>query len=292
MRKRHSALFVLLVGLAIVVASVFSYNQGFREERYTDFAVFENIEYGEELHQEYDIAFALTGPAKPVVVAIHGGGFVSGDNTSMMRRYVEYFNERDIAVMSPNYRLAPKNIFPDPIEDVACAISHMVDRADEYNIDPKKIILLGNSAGSHLGAMVAYNQEEDWQANCADKAEFTVVGFIGLSGVYDFDLVPKGKDRFADKFSLGANYNIELLSEMAPIVYVSSDDPRTLLIHGDQDFFVNFENSIALDEKLKESGGSSMLHLIAGMGHGDPNNTFRSNLTLQDWVSSFLADIL
>lgn len=89
----------------------------------------------------------------PAVIIVHGGGFVRGDKQTFVPPLFPPLTEAGFAWFSINYRLAPNHQFPAPIEDLKAAFEFVVKNAKEYNIDPKRIAIMGESAG---GTIVAY----------------------------------------------------------------------------------------------------------------------------------------
>lgn len=87
---------------------------------------------------------------RPAIINFHGGGFVLGQGTDDGRWAMAVMQALGAVVFSVEYRLAPTYPFPTPVEDCADAILQIWRRADEFWIDPNKIILTGFSAGGTL----------------------------------------------------------------------------------------------------------------------------------------------
>ena len=108
---------------------------------------------------------------------IHGGGWRTGDkaNQSQRRQKATFFAGNGFVYVSVNYRLSPAVRHPAHVEDVAKALSWIVDHIASYGGDPKRIFLMGHSAGAHLAALVT-----------ADKTYLTKLGKSPamLSGVF------------------------------------------------------------------------------------------------------------
>lgn len=94
----------------------------------------------------------------PIIVWIHGGGWRRGDKR-MVSAKPAYFCDRGMILASINYRLRPTTDFRGQATDVANAVRWLVEHAKEYGGDPKRIILIGHSAGAHLAALVATDHE-------------------------------------------------------------------------------------------------------------------------------------
>ncbi|MDC3172604.1 alpha/beta hydrolase [Alphaproteobacteria bacterium] len=95
----------------------------------------------------------LINQKQPLIIYFHGGGFVMGDLEShdlVCRHLCKQTNATIIAV---DYKLAPEHKFPAAITDTIDAITEIISRADEFNIDRNKVILCGDSAGGALAAV-------------------------------------------------------------------------------------------------------------------------------------------
>ena len=90
----------------------------------------------------------------PTIVSIHGGGYVYGSK-EIYRRYGMDMARRGFAFINFNYRLAPKWKFPTPLWDTNAVMEWICHNASRYNLDPSRIILVGDSAGAQLASQYA-----------------------------------------------------------------------------------------------------------------------------------------
>ncbi|MDE0511093.1 MAG: alpha/beta hydrolase [Gammaproteobacteria bacterium] len=97
----------------------------------------------------------------PVVVFIHGGGWVSGNKGNVRRSppFLEFFEKQDMVLVSAGMRLvhnpeSPSTTFREQATDVAAAVRWVHDNIQRYGGDPDRLVLLGFSAGAHLVALV------------------------------------------------------------------------------------------------------------------------------------------
>lgn len=85
----------------------------------------------------------------PVIVSVHGGGWVYGDK-ELYQFYGMTLAQRGFAVVNFTYRLAPEVKFPAPLEDTNNVISWMYENQEEYGLDMEHVFMVGDSAGGHL----------------------------------------------------------------------------------------------------------------------------------------------
>ncbi|MEW5725184.1 MAG: alpha/beta hydrolase [Thermodesulfobacteriota bacterium] len=104
-----------------------------------------------------DLYLPESGYCHPVVVFIHGGGWLGGDKRHVDQK-PEAFVRRGYILASVNYRLSPAVRHPEHVKDVARALKFIRDNAARYRGDPTEIFLLGHSAGAHLAALVATDE--------------------------------------------------------------------------------------------------------------------------------------
>lgn len=88
----------------------------------------------------------------PLLLMIHGGGFVSGDLDLDKKRASHFTEHVPCTVLCVGYRLAPKNVFPDALEDCYSALLYAHEHADELGIDNNRIAVFGTSAGGNIAA--------------------------------------------------------------------------------------------------------------------------------------------
>jgi acetyl esterase/lipase len=119
----------------------------------------------------------------PVVVVVHGGAWVMGDNRccGLYSSVGHFLASQGYGVVLPNYRLSPTVRHPAQVQDVASAVAWTRRHIAERGGDPRRIYLLGHSAGGHLVALLA-TDESYLKAEGLTSAD--VKGVIAVSGVY------------------------------------------------------------------------------------------------------------
>ncbi|MFB7595318.1 alpha/beta hydrolase [Streptomyces sp. NPDC056160] len=98
---------------------------------------------------------AAPGTARPVLYYAHGGGMVLGDHRVGVDMALGWAKELDAVVVSVAYRLAPEHPHPAPVEDVYAGLLWTAEHAGELGGDPKRIVMVGASAGGGLTAAAA-----------------------------------------------------------------------------------------------------------------------------------------
>jgi len=142
-----------------------------------------DLSYGPDERNRLDV-FVRDGAANaPVLVYVHGGGFVMGDKhtegSPFYSNVGEYAARRGWVGVPMTYRLAPANKFPSGAEDLAAAVQWLRDNVAQYGGSPDKIVLSGQSAGaSHVAAYVAHKR-----FHVAERGG--IAGAVLQSGIYD-----------------------------------------------------------------------------------------------------------
>ena len=93
-----------------------------------------------------------SGKDIPVIVSVHGGAWVYGDK-ELYQFYCMSLAQRGFAVVNFTYRLAPENLFPSQLQDVALVFDWLYKNAADYGFDTKSVFAVGDSAGAHLLAL-------------------------------------------------------------------------------------------------------------------------------------------
>jgi len=106
-----------------------------------------DVAYGPHERNVLDFYQASGDGPRPLLVYIHGGGWVAGDKKQDPSKF-QMFLDRGISYAAINYRLTPDNPLPAPVHDAARAIQFLRTKAKEWNIDTKHIALTGGSAGA------------------------------------------------------------------------------------------------------------------------------------------------
>ncbi len=259
-----------------------------------------NITYlradGEEL--KLDVVFRRSGEPRPVLLYIHGGGWVGGQKESMFTHFIPWL-EMGYSVVNVEYRMGQVALAPGAVEDCRCALRWLIANADTYNLDPKRIVVSGHSAGGHLSlttgllpASAGLDKRCPVRVPPADSSEpempvAAVVNWFGITDVNDL-IGGKNAKTYAVQW-LGSLHDREAVAKrVSPMTYVRAGLPPVLTIHGDADPIVPYQHGVDLHEALKAMGGASQLHTVAGGGHG--GFTLEESRTVFAAIRGFLGE--
>ncbi len=183
-----AASWIRAIGTELTPEAMQASSAVFRDEHemepYRDVDVVRDLKYGPDERNRLDLfTTAKEGERRPVLVFVHGGGFVQGDKHTPGTPYndnVALFAARNFMVgVNMTYRLAPAHKYPSGPEDMRDAVKFLHREIGKYGGDPDRIFLMGTSAGaSHVAAYIA---------SAAHHAgpDTGLAGAILLSGIYD-----------------------------------------------------------------------------------------------------------
>lgn len=242
-----------------------------------------NVIYGvaEGIQLKLDIAkpSICKNELVPLAVFVHGGGWRGGDKGgAFTRNDAKMLFQLGFAVASINYRLSPKFHFPAHINDCKLAIRFLRKNAREFGIDPDRIAVWGSSAGGHLVLLMGTADEKDGlEGDGLPGISSKVNAVVDHFGPSDLTKATQAGHPAVTEF-LGCDpyYCIDIALKASPITYVTPDDPPILIIHGENDRIVAYEQSEKIALKLKEAGNPCALIKVKNAGHGftpDPPNS-------------------
>lgn len=205
-----------------------------------------------------------SGP-HPAVILVHGGGWEAGDKRTYITPIFEPLTEAGFAWFSIDYRLAPVHTWPAPGDDVLFAIRWIRDRAARFRIDPRRLALVGESAGGHLVS---------WAATRVRPGDVAaVVPFYGVHDFVSFAAHYKGELKNIRQL-LGVerltSATVEQHLAASPLAFVHPQMPPLLMIHGTEDSSVPYRQSLDMCDAARGQGVPCDVYPVAGE-HGMGN---------------------
>lgn len=217
-----------------------------------------------------------TGPeGTPAVLVLHGGDWAGGQRGEGAATSA-WLRDQGFTVFDADYRAAEQPTsglppFMSQIGDVKCAVTWVKQNAagSIWNIDPKRIALMGRGAGGHLALMAAYAASDPkLPSTCvggtsAGDTDATVAGVVTYYAPTDlsFAFSTSPNRRAADLSGrlsalLGGTPSSvpELYKTFSPVERVSDKSPRTLLVHGGRDQIIDKDHVERLADKLHAAG--------------------------------------
>ena len=274
LKRTFSAL--ILAALVVLPGGVLAQlddTQAWASHLSNQYQVLPNVTYLTASNRDNKVDLYLprgTDSPAPVLVYIHGGGWVGGSKESSVLRLVPWM-EMGWAVVNVQYRLGEVSLAPAAVEDCLCALRWIIRNASNYNIDPERIVVTGNSAGGHLAlttGMVPASAGLDRQ--CPGSETLSVAAIINWYGITDVgDLLDGPNMKTYAVTWMGSMANrFEVAERVSPLTYVRAGLPPILTIHGDADPVVPHQHATRLHEALAAAGVSNELHVVPGGGHG------------------------
>ena len=219
-------------------------------------ATISDIPYASGVRRRLDVYRPVpTAGLAPVVVFFYGGGWETGDKATY--RFVgSSLAERGVVVVIPDYRLYPAVRFPAFEQDAAAAVAWAHANAARFGGDPRRLFLMGHSAGAQIAALLALDPE---YLRAEHLSQADLCGVVGLAGPYDFlPLTRQARAIFGPPAAWPRSQ---------PINYVSAEAPPMLLLAGGDDGTVDPGNTLRLAARLRASGGWARGRLYPGISH-------------------------
>jgi acetyl esterase/lipase len=210
-----------------------------------------------------DVYKGLGEGPHPLVVAVHGGSWRGGGKGQGVH-VSRALAAAGYTVADVEYGLAPEHPFPEAVADLKCLLGRLRARASELGVDPRRVILLGRSAGGQIALVAAYSAGDARLPPSCDTEDAPVQGVVALYA--PADLVYGHANPMRPDVIRG-NQSLELYLSGPPVRRREAyrlasprswvDDralPPTLLLHGASDPIVECLHSVLLAAELTAAG--------------------------------------
>ena len=249
-----------------------------------------NLSYGNDAAQKFNLGLpANRNSQTPLVVVVHGGGWVTGDKTEL-QFLLTGLKQRGYAVANVNYRLTTNN--PDnykmQLDDLDSAIQYCFRQASYYTFSNQKVYLVGHSAGGHLSLAMSYSRNTSGKI----KAVASLAGPTDLFGLAYYNNVVYGT-------VLTTYLGVSLLpvtpateqryKSCSPQYQATATSPATIFFHGGLDPIVNPDQSNFLYARLGTLGVDRRLVSYPLTFHDWWTDNTKVNNTLDELKSWYQA---
>ncbi|MDG3011378.1 alpha/beta hydrolase [Rhodococcus sp. D2-41] len=200
-----------------------------------------------------------TGERRPILLQIHGGGWVIGNKDQQGIPLMLEMASRGWVCAAVNYPLSPRAHWPDHLIAIKRAVAWLREHAVDYGADPDFIAVTGGSAGGHLAAMLALTANDPGlQPGFADT-DTSIQACVPHYGVYDFageTGIKAVRQRVESPLSaivLGRNAQFprDYLAA-SPMAHLRADAPPFFVLHGENDSLVPVAEAREFVARLRE----------------------------------------
>lgn len=200
----------------------------------------------------------------PTIILVHGGGWRNGDKNKFITPLFAPMTKAGFTWFTINYRLAPAHRWPACADDVERAIRWVKANARQYKADPKRIALVGESAGGHLVSYVGVR----------GAGETSVAAVVPIYAPHDLEFHARARNTLGP--SLSALFGLTELDDAAvkqlraasATTYLRKSLPPFLQMHGTKDAQVDYAQSVKFQERMKALGNQCDLITIPEGAHG------------------------
>jgi acetyl esterase/lipase len=215
-----------------------------------------------------------TGPLRPAIVFVHGGGWVLG-NRSGRPDWNRWLNQLGYEVFDVEYRMPPPVRWRDEIGDVKAAVGWVAAHAADYHVDPARISMMGHSAGGNLVMLAAYTMGDPELPPSTNVAPVAIRSVINLYGPTEMAMLYRSSPsrdfvQTVEKQYIGGTPEElpERYRALSPLYRVSTQTPPTITFHGTIDRVVPLDQATTLDQALSKAGVAHETYLLPGNDHG------------------------
>jgi acetyl esterase/lipase len=236
-----------------------------------------DVVYGHKdgLAMTFDVVKPKARANGAAVIFMVSGGWVSSYSPPQQAavRFKDLL-DKGFTVIPVRHGSSPKYFIPEIVSDVRRAIRFIRYNAKQWGVDPNRLGVFGGSAGGHLSLVLGTASDTGDPAAKEDfmKESNRVASVVAYFPPVDLRPITRGvnppqtgdkPDRFP-----ALNFDKAKAPDYSPILFVSPDDPPTLLIHGDKDDLVPISNSQRIYDAFQQNKVKTQFITIEGAGHG------------------------
>ena len=234
----------------------------------------------------------LTDKPIPIIIYVPGSAWFKQNLGGSIPLIMKFVEQSGYAAAIVGYRPSTVAKSPAQLMDIKSSIRYLRANADAYNIDPDRVAIWGTSSGGHIASLVGltegierFETEDNGEESSSVKA---VINFFGPTDFLRMDDFPSAiahnEASSPESSVIGGPIqdpkNRSKVDEYNPLSYILEDKeyPPFLIMHGDSDHLVPFNQSLILYEALRDANHSAEFYKLLGAGHG---NRFFTQQTMQ-----------
>lgn len=223
-----------------------------------------DIAYGSEAIQKLDIYAPKHANNSPVLIDIHGGGWVAGSKNARSIP-AEAITSQGVIWVPIDYGLAPEYRIGDMIDHVRLALAWIYHHINQYGGDHNQIYISGQSAGAHLAATALM---PSWHKGFGVPQE-CIKGLIALSGIYDFaSLIHSDQTDMKEILKL----TLEEAKRFSPFCHLPKNSLPTIIAYGSKEPYGYMREAKDYAKELTNAGCDVSLIVIPDANHFDMIN--------------------
>ena len=226
---------------------------------------------------------------RPTAILLHGGGYRINSTKEAFALNVVPWLQMGWNAINVEYRSSGHALAPAAVEDVRCALRWATQNAKEYNIDPNRIVLTGQSAGGHLASIGGVLPESaGLDRRCPGREPVKVAAIISWYGVFDYTVLVEDPTRDYAVSWIGPQSNrMEVARLVSPMTHIRPGLPPMLHVHGDADPTVPYDQGVREVEAFRKAGNAAELVTVPGGRHGN----FPRDQVIRIWtaIDAFLV---
>ena len=257
-------------------------------------------EYGPHRRNRADVYLPADRDDAPIVIQVHGGGWVSGNKKQQGQPLLSHFTKRGWIGVAINYRMGPRHRLPAAVHDVKQAIAWTKAHAAEWGGDPDRILLTGGSAGGHLTALAALTADDPSLQPGFEHDDCSVAAAAPMYGV--FDLTDRNRHRgraamtpFLQRMVMATKMadDAQGWNDLSPITRVRADAPPMLAISCAYDSLVPVAEARDFGEAITEASPAAHFVMLPHAHHAfDVINGPRAQgvvAAVERWATTVMA---
>ena len=226
-----------------------------------------------------------------VLFMVSGGWYSTWAPPEQLLPVYQPLLDKGFTIFSVRHGSSPKYKIPDAVADVRRAVRFIRLKAKDFAVDPARLGVFGGSAGGHLSLVLGVASDEG-DASAADEVLKTSDRVAAVAAIFPpTDLrewVANPPDNVKPFPAL--QFEVEKAPDYSPLLHVTSDDPPTLLIHGDKDDLVPISHSQNIAKAFAEQKVPHELIVIEGAGHGfNAEQNQKTSAAIVAWFEKYLA---